>query len=498
MGKYLRRCISKALDFVDEEFYFREYPDVAASGMRAADHFRKFGAAEGRLPNRIHSWWWHTQQSVKRWVVRPLPQKLYNAEAPDLTRDALFQLARTASVSKLKKTTGDILREAPADSLVCSLLQRVDVRDVAELTHFHAPETFAFTEPSVFGEPALVTERVVAVPDSWVATVLDASVIGGFQVMQRDKLVQYEPAADQRPGFVAGIWPFLHSVRKSRDLVVAWFRYDRTETIDAAVLISGRCSPNYFHWLIEYLPRVQLAMKRVGQKRVPLLIDADMYPQEFESLTAVAGDWPIHLVQKSTLLKVGTLYIPSIPTYHPDSIDMPFWKGSAVNVESLKFLRERAYAAAGVSMNEARPTRRIYVIRRQGRNVTNGDEVEALLRSMDFEVVDTAGMAFLDQVRLFAAADILVGAVGAAFSNLVFCDPRSKVICFVSPFGKRYSMQASLALFVGCEYLLLAGQHPRYSPGCEDTNRDVNLLQESYSIAVRDLECAVSQMAAKR
>lgn len=498
MEQFLRRCVLNAFNFVDEKFYFREYPDVAASGMRAADHFRQYGSAEGRLPNRFRMWWWRAHQS--RWFASASARpRLYDPEAPEATRDALFYLARTASVSKLQKMIREILVEVPADSLICTLLRRLTVRDAGEVLRLHAPASFSFTDPPVFGETASAVERVVSVPDSWIATVRQASVIGGFQVLKGDALVDYEPAADPSQGFVAGTWPYLHIVRKNRNRVVAWFRYDRTEDLDAGVLLSGRCSPNYFHWLIEYLPRMQLAVEHLGAARPPLLVDADMYPQEFESLAAIAGDWPIHKVQKRTLLRVGTLHIPSIPTYHPDSIEMPFWKGSAVNVDSLRFLRDRAYAAAGISADTGvPPTRRIYIVRRQGRNVTNGDEVEAVLRNLDFEVVDTAGMSFVEQVRLFASAGILAGAVGAAFSNLVFCDPRCKVICFVSPFGKRYSMQASLARFVGCDYLLVAGQHPRYSPGHEDSNRDVNLLQESYHVARSDLVGAVRQMLARQ
>jgi len=497
MEQFLRRCVVNALNFVDEKFYFREYPDVAASGMSAAEHFHRFGLAEGRLPNRFRMWWWRRQQ-YRLLRVKPERRKLYDPEMPDLTRDGLFYLARTASATKLHKMIREILIDVPPDSLVCKVLRRVRVQDAGEMRRLPGPASFGFIEPPVYGEIGRQIHRVVDVPESWIATVRQASVIGGFQVLKNDWLVQYEPAADQRKGFVAGIWPFLHVVGKSRNRVVAWFRYDHVENLEAGILLSGRCSPNYFHWLIEYLPRVQPAMTQLDKVRPPLLVDADMYPQEFESLAVIAGDWPIHKVRKATLLHVDTLHIPSIPTYHPDSIDMPFWKGSAVNVDSLKFLRERAWAAAGVSVDAAPPTRRIYVARRQGRNVTNGEEVEAVLRGLDFEVVDTAGMSFIEQVRLFASAAVLVGAVGAAFSNLVFCDPRCKVICFVSPFGKRYSMQASLAQFAGCEYMLIAGQHPRYSPGAEDTNRDVNLLQESFGISKDELEGAVRHMLGRQ
>jgi hypothetical protein len=40
-----------ARDLVDEPFYLSRYPDVAAAGMRASEHFMTFGWHEGRDPN---------------------------------------------------------------------------------------------------------------------------------------------------------------------------------------------------------------------------------------------------------------------------------------------------------------------------------------------------------------------------------------------------------------------------------------------------------------
>lgn len=38
-------------NYVDEEYYFNAYPDVASSGMSAVEHFQKFGWQERRNPN---------------------------------------------------------------------------------------------------------------------------------------------------------------------------------------------------------------------------------------------------------------------------------------------------------------------------------------------------------------------------------------------------------------------------------------------------------------
>jgi len=49
-----------------------------------------------------------------------------------------------------------------------------------------------------------------------------------------------------------------------------------------------------------------------------------------------------------------------------------------------------------------------------------------------FENVRLSDLHFADQVQLFYQADYIVGLHGAAFANLVFCRPNTKVLEFQS------------------------------------------------------------------
>jgi capsular polysaccharide biosynthesis protein len=42
--------------------------------------------------------------------------------------------------------------------------------------------------------------------------------------------------------------------------------------------------------------------------------------------------------------------------------------------------------------------------------------------------VDPATLAFADQVQLFSQADVIVGAHGSAFANLIWCRPGTRVV----------------------------------------------------------------------
>ena len=47
---------------------------------------------------------------------------------------------------------------------------------------------------------------------------------------------------------------------------------------------------------------------------------------------------------------------------------------------------------------------------------------------MGFSIHETGKMSFFEQIYLFNNAKVIVGAHGAAFTNLVFCKPKTKVI----------------------------------------------------------------------
>src|SRR5205823_8816415 len=74
-------------------------------------------------------------------------------------------------------------------------------------------------------------------------------------------------------------------------------------------------------------------------------------------------------------------------------------------------------------------SRRIYV-RREGtrRVVLNEDEVIELLESVGFETLAMDGRTVREQAAVFAGADAIVSAHGAALANLVFARPGANVI----------------------------------------------------------------------
>ena len=62
------------------------------------------------------------------------------------------------------------------------------------------------------------------------------------------------------------------------------------------------------------------------------------------------------------------------------------------------------------------------------RSISNDEEVKNYLLDKGFDVVRLGKLDFQDQVNLFYNAKHIIGLHGAAFANIVFCKPETKVI----------------------------------------------------------------------
>ena len=73
--------------------------------------------------------------------------------------------------------------------------------------------------------------------------------------------------------------------------------------------------------------------------------------------------------------------------------------------------------------------RRLYVSRsKANRKIVNEAELEPVLQDYGFEFILNEDLSFADQIRLFASAQVVLGAHGAGIYNHIFCPPGATII----------------------------------------------------------------------
>ena len=87
------------------------------------------------------------------------------------------------------------------------------------------------------------------------------------------------------------------------------------------------------------------------------------------------------------------------------------------------------------NINNKKKTKKFFIDRDDSRSnvkhlrsIVNEKEVKNFLSSKGFQIIQLSSLTFLDQINLFSEAKIVIGLHGAGLSNLLFCQPKTKVI----------------------------------------------------------------------
>ena len=78
---------------------------------------------------------------------------------------------------------------------------------------------------------------------------------------------------------------------------------------------------------------------------------------------------------------------------------------------------------------------RIYISRNQAsrRRIVNEEEVVNLLKKIGFQIITFESTSIREQALYLANAQIVVGPHGAGLTNILFCNPGTKIIEFFAP-----------------------------------------------------------------
>ena len=87
----------------------------------------------------------------------------------------------------------------------------------------------------------------------------------------------------------------------------------------------------------------------------------------------------------------------------------------------------------------------------------NEDELVAVLTKFGFKSIAPESMSVAEQISLFATAEVVIGAHGAALTNTVFCSPGTKVIEIFAPDYVNHCYR-KLSSQVGLEYWEFIGE----------------------------------------
>ena len=234
-------------------------------------------------------------------------------------------------------------------------------------------------------------------------------------------------------------------------------RYTLREHIKKGILLSSYFADNYYHFTFQSLAKLRLCGEI--EKNIPLLVHESVtkYPS-FQQLLGICNVDKRELIMLSTdkQYDVDELYyispqMISVPNYRVGAIKMP--DDDLYCEESLAYLREMMLPHMDM---EFKVSEKVFLQRRfaSSRRGYNEEECEQLLTEYGFVGVRPESLTLGQQIAMFNKAKCIVGATGAAFTNLVYANPNSKYIALEGARSGE-SIFSSLAAFNGAHLVYL-------------------------------------------
>ncbi len=190
-----------------------------------------------------------------------------------------------------------------------------------------------------------------------------------------------------------------------------------------AALASRYADSNYFHWMIQVLPRFEL-LRRAGVTTAQVdryLLHTARFPFHGETLAQLqVPPEKVVAVEPDTHMRADYLWATSS------------LRGSGHQCAWVAdFLRREFLASPASSAGRER----LYISRGDvtRRRLTNEPEILAWLERLGFRSITPGNMSVVEQARAFGDAGVIIGVHGAALTNLVFASAGAKVIELHTP-----------------------------------------------------------------
>jgi len=239
-------------------------------------------------------------------------------------------------------------------------------------------------------------------------------------------------------------------------------------SIPKGIFVSGAGASNWYHFMIEILPKALLAQELPPEfADYPLLVPQECsdLPSFAQALAVFAGGRQIITLAKGQPVRVESLIAfdeVSLCPYNLIEGDWPvpadFGQHDDLFLRHFQMLRDSVLGLADGAI-PAPPQRRIFLTRPLGRRNYNQDALAAIARKYGFETCAPGEMSLDEQAALFSSAEMVIGGSGAAWVGMLFRNAPARFLSWLPAEYDQFCCYSSLAALMGHQMEFL-----EYSP----------------------------------
>lgn len=249
-------------------------------------------------------------------------------------------------------------------------------------------------------------------------------------------------------------------------------RKNRQPAIEAACIFTNPWSNNFWHWTVDNLTQleaIEYYQQQTGIKP-KLIVAKNLRSWQRDSLKLLGYNEDNLIIWQDFRRTVNKLIVPSFRRSY-DEIH------GEISVSACQWLRQKILS--NISKQESDFSSfspKIFISRSKalGRRIANEDEAIEALQPLGFTTYILEEMSYLEQVKLFAQAKVIVAPHGAGLTNLIFAENPIILELFGAYVGREF---ANLARGMGFKYGCLGCPPPRGEMRQKDGDLVVNVNQ---------------------
>ncbi|WP_165401808.1 glycosyltransferase family 61 protein [Phyllobacterium myrsinacearum] len=419
------------------QWYLEKYPDVAAANLNPLLHFVSNGASEGRDPSPIFDLKWYRDHysdvvlSGKNPLLHymTIGEKEGRASRPDFAITNFCTAKSAQAIPPITRIQTAALKLKMAGTEGFYQAQLWSGRDYQA----HHGGTVKELGDGALGKQLLKdVRRAGAFKRNPYLTQFDDAIVipGSATVIPDDEIAINDEVLLSSSGKEYETSKAWDKIWANNGQILIKYRIDITPTIDSGIHLFKEYEQNYFHFTCELATKLHLIeTDNLVPIDAPILISDDLDKRIYELVDSIKNplrqiiklkrDIPYNvkrLFYISDISKILDGYDKSpdeTTTFISDSIIQSLSKHMRIRFQSTR----------------DRKSRFIYLARTTDRRtITNQAEVIESLIDIGFETVSLDHLNIASQVKLLSESKAVIGPTGAAFTNLMWCAPRTRVL----------------------------------------------------------------------
>lgn len=229
--------------------------------------------------------------------------------------------------------------------------------------------------------------------------------------------------------------------------------------LEDALFLGGNGCFNYYHWMIEIIPKLFFINNDLLIKyniKCILCDESAKNTPSFQTLLRLVLEYrginlPIIYINKDTNIKINKIF------YINNFNNILFNCKKILSQTNYSHLHPKSlYNLRKLLINFADPhiqkNPKIFLARRQSRvRSYNQEEILSFFEKEGFQAIYLEDYSLEEQISIFYQAEFIVGPSGAAWSNLVFCQSGAKGISWLSEELSNFSVFSTLAKIFNCD-----------------------------------------------